>query len=233
MRYAEQAQGPLRVTLNDERRRARKHAAFVEDIDRDTLFGRDEGICGICGQPVDPDDFHVDHDVPLSEGGLHCYANVQIAHPFCNQSKGAKCMKRRIFKYALQVESRQMLQMPRGAEVLSVGRQGPLPFLWASVDETQPPEARIFRSVTTGEWHETERLFYIGHVQLGGEKPSEAWYECFVYEVEQALDQINPDPIEERFQADLAEIRHEVDEVEARQVDDKGELIPPHRKVPA
>jgi len=123
---------------------------------------------------------------------------------------------RRIFKFQLQAEGRQIIQMPKGAQILSVGRQGPLPFLWASVDQTMPYEVRVFRIVTTGEVFNEERLFFLGHVQLGGEKPSDAWYECFVYEVETALDQINPDPIEERFQADLHEIRHEVAEVEAR-----------------
>ena len=44
----------------------------------------------ICGESVDPDDFHVDHVIPLALGGWHCYANVQPAHPFCNVSKGAK-----------------------------------------------------------------------------------------------------------------------------------------------
>lgn len=117
---------------------------------------------------------------------------------------------RRIFKYGLEVETRQIIQMPKGAAILSVGRQGPLPFLWASVDEKQPIETRVFRTVTTGEIFNEERLWYIGHVQLGGEKPSEGWYECFVYEVEQALPQIHPDPIEVRFQEDRAEIRREI-----------------------
>lgn len=36
-------------------------------------------------------DFHVDHVVPLSKGGMHGYTNVQPAHPRCNMRKGAKC----------------------------------------------------------------------------------------------------------------------------------------------
>jgi 5-methylcytosine-specific restriction endonuclease McrA len=71
-------------------REARKREQFVESVDRQIVLERDEGICGICGLPTDRDDFHVDHVIPLSKGGLHCYANVQVAHPFCNIGKGAK-----------------------------------------------------------------------------------------------------------------------------------------------
>jgi 5-methylcytosine-specific restriction endonuclease McrA len=33
---------------------------------------------------------HIDHIVPLSRGGLHCYANVQVAHSRCNLRKRNK-----------------------------------------------------------------------------------------------------------------------------------------------
>jgi len=68
-------------------RRARKRAAYVEFVDRVTVYERDKGLCGICGQEVDRDDFHLDHIVPLSLGGAHSYANTQLAHPTCNQRK--------------------------------------------------------------------------------------------------------------------------------------------------
>lgn len=123
--------------------------------------------------------------------------------------------KRRIFKYPVEVVSRQIIQMPKGAQILSVGRQGPMPFLWASVDEHQPAESRIFRLVTTGEIFNEERLFYVGHIQLGGERPEEGWFEAHFYEVETALAQINPDPISDRFQDDLTQVRDEIIEVVA------------------
>lgn len=72
------------------RRRARKLAAFVEDVDRSVVFERDKGICGICGLPVDPTDWHLDHVQPLCKGGEHSYANVQVSHPACNMRKGTK-----------------------------------------------------------------------------------------------------------------------------------------------
>jgi 5-methylcytosine-specific restriction endonuclease McrA len=70
-------------------RRARKMGRFVEDVDRDVLFQRDQGVCGICGKPIHTADFQVDHIVPLARGGEHSYANTQVAHPKCNLIKAA------------------------------------------------------------------------------------------------------------------------------------------------
>ena len=72
------------------RRRARKKAQFVEDVDPQVLYERDKGICGICHEPVDPKNFHVDHVHPLAKGGEHSYANTQVAHPACNCAKRDK-----------------------------------------------------------------------------------------------------------------------------------------------
>lgn len=72
------------------KRRARKRALPAEDVKRSLVFERDEGTCGICGEAVDPADWHLDHVVPLAKGGHHTYENVQVAHPGCNQSKGAR-----------------------------------------------------------------------------------------------------------------------------------------------
>lgn len=118
--------------------------------------------------------------------------------------------RRRIFKYELPAQPRFMLTMPRGAKILSIGRQGPLPYLWASVDETQRPEQRIFRTMTTGEVFNDERLKFVGHVQLGGETPKEAWYEWFVWEVDMGLEQLIPDTIEDRFLPDMEQVRDEI-----------------------
>lgn len=70
--------------------KARKNAAFVEAVDPLIVLERDDGVCGICGEDVDPLAFHVDHVVPIAQGGEHSYANVQPAHPSCNQRKWAR-----------------------------------------------------------------------------------------------------------------------------------------------
>ena len=70
-------------------RRAKEHNQFIEYIDRIEVFNRSLGICGICTKKIESD-FHVDHIIPLSKGGLHSYANVQAAHPECNLRKHNK-----------------------------------------------------------------------------------------------------------------------------------------------
>jgi 5-methylcytosine-specific restriction endonuclease McrA len=70
-------------------RRARRARAFVEHVDPYTVYTMHGGRCGICGDFI-TGAFHVDHVVPLSRGGLHCYANAQPAHPVCNARKGSK-----------------------------------------------------------------------------------------------------------------------------------------------
>jgi 5-methylcytosine-specific restriction endonuclease McrA len=71
----------------DRRRRAREHEAFVESVEELVLLELDDGVCGICGEDVDPFNFEVDHIYPLSRGGFHNYENTQPAHPLCNRKK--------------------------------------------------------------------------------------------------------------------------------------------------
>lgn len=87
-----QREHPWVSVRNAANRRARKRNQFIESINPLVVFDRDKGICGICKKPVSKDDFHVDHVIPISKGGLHCYANVQSAHPFCNMSKHNKVL---------------------------------------------------------------------------------------------------------------------------------------------
>lgn len=71
-------------------RRAQKRNQFVEKVDPQEVYERHQGMCGICGDPVDRDCFHIDHIVPLARGGEHSYSNCQPAHPLCNYRKGAR-----------------------------------------------------------------------------------------------------------------------------------------------
>lgn len=69
-------------------RRARKREAFVEHVDPAVVYVMHGDRCGICSEFVLEAEFHVDHVIPLACGGLHMYANVQLAHPLCNSRKG-------------------------------------------------------------------------------------------------------------------------------------------------
>lgn len=71
-------------------RRAVQAKAFVERVDPQVVYERDRGVCGICRGVVKPDShWEIDHVIPLSKGGAHSYANVQLAHRSCNRAKGA------------------------------------------------------------------------------------------------------------------------------------------------
>ena len=61
---------------------------------RPFVYERDAGLCGLCGRPVDPDKFHVDHIRPVSEGGEWFEpANLRLAHPKCNMRRKHKRRK--------------------------------------------------------------------------------------------------------------------------------------------
>jgi 5-methylcytosine-specific restriction endonuclease McrA len=66
---------------------ARRAFESVGPIDPLVVLEMCDGVCRLCGEDVDPDDFHVDHDVPVSRGGEHHLANLQVAHPACNRRK--------------------------------------------------------------------------------------------------------------------------------------------------
>ena len=75
------------------RREARKKGATqIEKFTRQEVWIKGWGICGICMAPANPDDWHVDHIIPLSRGGQHTLKNVQVSHPRCNLSKYNKLL---------------------------------------------------------------------------------------------------------------------------------------------
>jgi 5-methylcytosine-specific restriction endonuclease McrA len=81
------AEDPERTRNRNHARRARFAGQYVERVESLIVLERDDGVCGVCGDDVDPTRFHVDHVVPLSKGGVHAYSNVQVAHPSCNVRK--------------------------------------------------------------------------------------------------------------------------------------------------
>lgn len=73
------------------KRRAIIAQVYVETVDPVVVFERGKGVCGICKHPVASGrGWEIDHVIPLSKGGAHSYANVQLSHRRCNRSKGAK-----------------------------------------------------------------------------------------------------------------------------------------------
>lgn len=68
-------------------REALKRSPDSDKVDRSIVFDRDNGTCYLCESQVDPDDWHMDHVVPISKGGPHTYDNVRVTHPNCNLRK--------------------------------------------------------------------------------------------------------------------------------------------------
>jgi 5-methylcytosine-specific restriction endonuclease McrA len=72
------------------RRRARLLGQFVAPVNTSAIRDRDNGLCGICGEPVTLAEQSLDHIIPIARGGTHEPANVQLAHRVCNSRKGAR-----------------------------------------------------------------------------------------------------------------------------------------------
>lgn len=75
----------------EHRRRARRFGVAYEPINPREVFEAANWICGICGEPTDPEadacqprSASLDHIVPISRGGPHLQNNVQCAHFECN-----------------------------------------------------------------------------------------------------------------------------------------------------
>lgn len=81
---------PDKVLSTCAKRRAAKSNLLVEPVSRAVVWDRDDGMCHICGQPANRNNWHLEHIIPLSRGGEHSYDNTAVRHPRCNLSKGAK-----------------------------------------------------------------------------------------------------------------------------------------------
>lgn len=86
-----------RSRTGKHRYRARKRAAFVEDVSLPYVLARDGQRCGICGEIIprgveypDRRSASLDHIIPLALGGTHELSNVQAAHFGCNSRKAAR-----------------------------------------------------------------------------------------------------------------------------------------------
>lgn len=55
-----------------------------------------------------------------------------------------------IFKYLLMVQDTQVINLPRGAEILTAQYQGSSLCIWAKLDESEPLEPRRIRVAGTG-----------------------------------------------------------------------------------
>ena len=99
------AENKIREVRRREKIRKTKRDA---GITVESLYRRDGGVCYLCGDKCDFDDYtkdgenfiaggsypSIDHVVPLSKGGTHTWDNVKLAHHRCNTIKGNKYPRR-------------------------------------------------------------------------------------------------------------------------------------------
>lgn len=71
-----------------------------------------------------------------------------------------------VFKYPLELTDEQHVDIPAGAELLTVQVQHDAPTLWARVDTTRPAEQRLIRLAGTGHPNAVGR--YLATIQLLG-----------------------------------------------------------------
>ena len=70
-----------------------------------------------------------------------------------------------VWKWKLQLNETQVINMPSGAEILSIQTQQGKPMLWALVNEDNPPTSRTFATYGTGFTMPENPGKYIGSYQ--------------------------------------------------------------------
>ena len=83
-----QKNNPLKHNHYENKRRAQKKNTEVIEFNITDIIKPDNNICGICHKRIKKGDLHIDHIVPLSQGGGHVPWNIQPAHKSCNLIKG-------------------------------------------------------------------------------------------------------------------------------------------------
>ena len=68
-------------TADDNRRR------MFTPQERNLVYNRTEGHCGICGRFIPLEEYTIDHIIPLSKGGTNDLSNLQACCNFCNKAK--------------------------------------------------------------------------------------------------------------------------------------------------
>lgn len=53
------------------------------------LWDKQQGLCGICREPLDPGRFEDDHALALVDGGTNALENRRLVHPRCHRGKSA------------------------------------------------------------------------------------------------------------------------------------------------
>ena len=77
----------------EERANRPKRQAFTATeraVVRDALYKKQQGRCIACRRKMPKDVFHIDHILPVAEGGTNEVRNLQLLCPTCNTRKGQR-----------------------------------------------------------------------------------------------------------------------------------------------
>jgi 5-methylcytosine-specific restriction endonuclease McrA len=88
-RRARYAENPEKHIQWSRAYQAKKAGAYTEPVDYAAVVVRDRGLCGVCHRRVKRVEQGFDHIVPISLGGAHTEANIQLTHRVCNSRRGA------------------------------------------------------------------------------------------------------------------------------------------------
>lgn len=91
-----EAENPGGIADRAAKRRSQKLGAFVETVNRKVVFENYHGICYMCSVILDPNEWHLEHIIPLSRGGEHSYENTAASCKPCNQRKSNKILEEMI-----------------------------------------------------------------------------------------------------------------------------------------
>jgi hypothetical protein len=75
-------------------------------------------------------------------------------------------MKKSIWKFVLETTDTQQIEMPEGAEILTIQTQNEHPCIWALVDPAAPKRKVTFEILGTGHIIYDKERKYIGTYQL-------------------------------------------------------------------
>ncbi len=88
------ARNPEKRSARDERQRARRRGAegqfSADDVTRIMKAQKEKCAMPNCRVPLRGKRYHVDHIVPLAQGGTNWPRNIQLLCPSCNMKKGGR-----------------------------------------------------------------------------------------------------------------------------------------------
>lgn len=113
-KYRRSPAGRMRSRHRISKARVLAGATVLRHVPKEALLSLwMQDVCALCGQHMDESDKSLDHIIPLSRGGDHSLANLQMAHLRCNQMKNSGA-PRGVYWRRAQKSWIAMIRLPDG-----------------------------------------------------------------------------------------------------------------------